>query len=102
MQIINNPLNPAQIQSGQSAQNKSARDDQRKEAEERSEPVNAIVPVQELIRAGEVRQVERIQSSSQLENLPLQSRQALSEYQNTQDASREYEGGVLVGIDIFV
>lgn len=50
-------------------------------------------------QASQAVDINRFQSS---EPLSLNSQQALTTYQQTEVASQEFDGGVLVGIDLFV
>ncbi|MFV1872578.1 MAG: hypothetical protein ACMZ64_04555 [Oleiphilus sp.] len=54
------------------------------------------------IKKGEAVQAERFLRDNSLENAPLKSQQAVSSYQQTIEAAKQYEEGELVGIDLFV
>jgi hypothetical protein len=103
MQITNTILQPGNQSSGASNQERTPRADlvQRIEAPAKEKVSNAVNS-QELIRKGELRQLDRLQSAASLEKSDFKTQQAISEYQNTYEASQELEGGTLVGIDLYV
>lgn len=55
-----------------------------------------------IVRLGESVQADRLQRVDSLSAAPLPVQQALNSYQQTLDATRNYEQGELVGIDLFV
>lgn len=56
----------------------------------------------DLVRKAEAVQSARIQRDNTLADAPLKGQQAISAYQQTIDAARQYEEGELVGIDLYV
>ena len=75
---------------------------QSEQLERPTQEQQARVPVQELMRQGEVRQVERLEALNRTENLSLRSKEAIQQYQKTEEAGRSFDGGELLGIDIYV
>ena len=55
-----------------------------------------------LAKVSDERNENRIQRVNSLEAAPLRTQQAVNRYQQTVDASQEYEQGELVGVDLFV
>ena len=56
----------------------------------------------DLVRKAEAVQSARIQRDDALADAPLKGQQAINAYQQTVDASRQYQEGELVGIDLYV
>ncbi|MFD2229188.1 hypothetical protein [Alkalimarinus sediminis] len=73
--------------------------------ERRSDRVNRdTIDPAELQRRVEQKQATQaidVTRSQSPESLPLNTQQALNTYQQTEVAAQEFEGGVLVGIDLF-
>lgn len=101
MQITNSSINPLTQQGSLAEQKQDAKQAQR-ELQEPSREKQATVPVQELYRKGELKAAERLEALDRAENVSPQAREALNQYQKTEQAGLEYEGGELVGIDVFV
>jgi len=55
-----------------------------------------------LAKVSDERNENRVQRVNSLEAAPLRTQQAVNTYQQTVDASQEYEQGELVGVDLFV
>jgi len=64
---------------------------------------NRKAPDQEaLARKSNALQVGRVERLNSLDSAPLKTQQALNSYEQTITAAQAYEGGELVGIDLFV
>ena len=105
--LIGNPLNSLpQLPSSPGGQKQAPKQVQQ-ELERPSQEQQARVPVQEVIRANELRQTERLEELNRTENLSLKSREAIQQYQKTEEAGRSFDGGglpggELLGIDVYV
>lgn len=98
--LIGNSLNS--VSPLPSSQSEQKQKQTQKELERPTQEQQARVPVQELMRQGEVRQVERLEALNRTENLSLRSKEAIQQYQKTEEAGRSFDGGELLGIDIYV
>jgi hypothetical protein len=67
----------------------------------RSEASLSVNP-SDLVRKAEALQSTRLQRDNTLEDAPLKGQQAITAYQQTIDAARQYDEGELVGIDLYV
>jgi hypothetical protein len=103
MQINSNILQSGNQSLGATNQDREPRGElvQRIEAPSKDKASSSF-NTQELIRKGELKQLDRVQSAESLEKSDFKTIKAISEYQNTYEAAQEYEGGVLVGIDLYV
>ncbi|KZY32835.1 MULTISPECIES: hypothetical protein [unclassified Oleiphilus] len=61
-----------------------------------------IAAPEDLERKSNELQQSRVQRLDALDSAPLKAQQALSTYQQTEEAGRAYEEGELVGLDLFV
>lgn len=103
MQVINSPnvLVPAKASSSEQKLDQK-QTQQAPAVEAPSAQQRETLPMQELFRAGELRQIERLEALDRSENLSLKSKDALQQYQATEQAGQSYAGGELLGIDIYV
>ena len=84
------------------APNQPTTDDKNASRNRPSQDDNIRVNAAEFIKKGETVQAERFQRLNALESAPLKGQQAVSSYQQTIDAAKQYEEGELVGIDLYV
>ena len=101
MQIGNPSINLIPLQPGGVDQKPNQRQAQQ-ELERPSREQQAVLTVQELIRKGELKQIEQLESINRSENLSLKSKEALQQYQATEEAGQQIADGELLGIDIYV
>jgi hypothetical protein len=100
--LIGNPLNNLSVLQSPASDQKQSQKQAQQDLERPSQEQQARVPVQELMRLGEVKQVERLEALDRTENLSLKSKEAIQQYQETEEASRSFGGGELLGIDVYV
>ncbi len=70
--------------------------------EVRLEAPKRLAAPEELERKSNELQQSRVQRLDGLDSAPLKAQQALSTYQQTEEAGRAYVEGELVGLDLFV
>jgi hypothetical protein len=96
------PARQAERQARLPAPNQQTADDKSSAKNSQTRNESTRVNQVEFIKKGEALQTERFQRLNSLENAPLKTQQAVNSYQQTIDAAKQYEGGELVGIDLYV
>ncbi|KZZ57200.1 MAG: hypothetical protein MK096_08090 [Oleiphilaceae bacterium] len=100
MQVGNPSINLTSLQPGATEK----RQDQKQAQQVLEAPMAdaRVVASPEVLREAELRQVERLEQLQRSENLTGRNKQALQEYFATEQAGQSYQGGELLGIDIYV
>lgn len=100
--LISLPLAPEKLKSpAQDTSNQSDKIPDRS-AERRAQEPKRLASPEDLQRKSDEIQQSKVQKLNSLDSAPLKAQQALSTYQQTEQAGREYVEGELVGLDLFV
>lgn len=93
--------NNQDLASSRASQSAPTSSDNARNSSYRTEQPFKVNPA-DLARKAEAAQNARIQRDNTLADAPMKGQQAINAYQQTVDASRQYQEGELVGIDLYV
>lgn len=83
------------------ARDRREQESQKSDVRELNEVNATVLSTSELVERGELKQQERVQRIVQNESASFSAQQGIAQYQQTVEAAKAFEGGELVGIDLY-